>query len=36
MRLSLRLTVERNGRAAGLGPYLGPVLLFVPSACCSA
>jgi putative hemolysin len=31
MRLSLRLTVERNGRAAGLGPYLDdPVLLFVP------
>jgi magnesium and cobalt exporter, CNNM family len=32
MRLSLRLTVERNGRAAGLGPYLDdPVLLFVPA-----
>ena len=32
MRLSLRLTVERNGRAAGLGPYLDdPVLLFVPT-----
>jgi putative hemolysin len=31
MRLSLRLTVERDGRAAGLGPYLDdPVLLFVP------
>jgi CBS domain containing-hemolysin-like protein len=31
MRLSLRLTVEREGRAAGLGPYLDdPVLLFVP------
>ena len=31
MRLSLRLTVERNGRAAGLGPYLDdPVRLFVP------
>jgi CBS domain containing-hemolysin-like protein len=31
MRLSLRLTVERQGRAAGLGPYLDdPVLLFVP------
>jgi CBS domain containing-hemolysin-like protein len=31
MRLSLRLTVERNGRARGLGPYLDdPVLLFVP------
>ena len=31
MRLSLRLTAERNGRAAGLGPYLDdPVLLFVP------
>ena len=31
MRLSLRLTVERHGRAAGLGPYLDdPVLLFVP------
>jgi putative hemolysin len=30
-RLSLRLTVEREGRAAGLGPYLDdPVLLFVP------
>jgi putative hemolysin len=32
MRLSLRLTVERDGRAAGLGPYLDdPVLLFVPA-----
>jgi putative hemolysin len=32
MRLSLRLTVERNGRAAGLGPYLDdPVRLFVPA-----
>jgi magnesium and cobalt exporter, CNNM family len=32
MRLSLRLTVERNGRAKGLGPYLDdPVLLFVPA-----
>jgi CBS domain containing-hemolysin-like protein len=32
MRLSLRLTVEREGRAAGLGPYLDdPVLLFVPA-----
>ena len=31
MRLSLRLTVERSGRAAGLGAYLDdPVLLFVP------
>ncbi len=31
MRLSLRLTVERNGRGKGLGPYLDdPVLLFVP------
>ena len=31
MRLSLRLTVERNGRTAGLGPYLDdPVRLFVP------
>jgi putative hemolysin len=31
MRLSLRLTAERNGRAGGLGPYLDdPVLLFVP------
>ena len=31
MRLSLRLTVERDGRAAGLGPYLdNPVRLFVP------
>jgi CBS domain containing-hemolysin-like protein len=31
MRLSLRLTAERNGRAAGLGRYLDdPVLLFVP------
>jgi putative hemolysin len=31
MRLSLRLTVERTGRAAGLGVYLDdPVLLFVP------
>ena len=31
MRLSLRLTVERNGRGRGLGPYLDdPVLLFVP------
>ena len=31
MRLSLRLTAERSGRAAGLGPYLDdPVLLFVP------
>jgi putative hemolysin len=31
MRLSLRLTAERNGRAGGLGPYLdNPVLLFVP------
>ena len=31
MRLSLRLTVERRGRAAGLGAYLDdPVLLFVP------
>jgi putative hemolysin len=31
MRLSLRLTVERNGRAKGLGPYLDdPVRLFVP------
>jgi magnesium and cobalt exporter, CNNM family len=32
MRLSLRLTVERDGRAAGLRPYLeDPVLLFVPA-----
>ena len=32
MRLSLRLTVERTGRAAGLGVYLDdPVLLFVPA-----
>jgi putative hemolysin len=32
MRLSLRLTVERTGRSAGLGPYLDdPVLLFVPA-----
>jgi CBS domain containing-hemolysin-like protein len=32
MRLSLRLTVEREGRAAGLGPYLDdPVRLFVPA-----
>jgi putative hemolysin len=32
MRLSLRLTVERNGRGKGLGPYLDdPVLLFVPA-----
>ena len=32
MRLSLRLTVERNGRARGLGPFLDdPVLLFVPT-----
>jgi CBS domain containing-hemolysin-like protein len=31
MRLSLRLTAERNGRSGGLGPYLDdPVLLFVP------
>jgi putative hemolysin len=31
MRLSLRLTAERNGRAGGLGPYLDdPVRLFVP------
>jgi CBS domain containing-hemolysin-like protein len=31
MRLSLRLTAERTGRAAGLGRYLDdPVLLFVP------
>jgi CBS domain containing-hemolysin-like protein len=31
MRLSLRLTAERNGRAAGLGHYLDdPVRLFVP------
>jgi CBS domain containing-hemolysin-like protein len=32
MRLSLRLTVERTGRAVGLGVYLDdPVLLFVPA-----
>jgi putative hemolysin len=32
MRLSLRLTVERTGRSAGLGVYLDdPVLLFVPA-----
>jgi putative hemolysin len=32
MRLALRLTVERDGRATGLGPYLDdPVLLFVPA-----
>lgn len=32
MRLSLRLTVEREGRAAGLGPFLDdPVRLFVPA-----
>ena len=32
MRLSLRLTVERDGREAGLGPYLDdPVRLFVPA-----
>ena len=32
MRLSLRLTVERTGRAGGLGLYLDdPVLLFVPA-----
>jgi CBS domain containing-hemolysin-like protein len=31
MRLSLRLTAERNGRSGGLGRYLDdPVLLFVP------
>ena len=31
MRLSLRLTVERDARSAGLGPYLDhPVRLFVP------
>jgi CBS domain containing-hemolysin-like protein len=31
MRLSLRLSAERNGRAGGLGRYLDdPVLLFVP------
>ena len=32
MRLSLRLTAERTGRAVGLGVYLDdPVLLFVPA-----
>jgi putative hemolysin len=32
MRLSLRLTAERTGRAGRLGPYLDdPVLLFVPA-----
>ena len=36
MRLSLRLTVERNGRAAGLGPYLDdPCCCLCRSACCS-
>jgi putative hemolysin len=31
MKLSLRLTVERDGRAKGLGPYLdNPPLLFIP------
>ena len=38
MRLSLRLTVERNGRAAGLGPYLDDPGAAVRAgrACCSA